>query len=33
MPPVKPMLAKLAHDLPAGEGWIFEPKWDMFRRN
>jgi ATP-dependent DNA ligase len=31
VPPVKPMLAKLAHDLPAGEGWIFEPKWDGFR--
>ena len=31
MPPVKPMLAKVAHDLPTGEGLIFEPKWDGFR--
>jgi ATP-dependent DNA ligase len=28
MPPVKPMPAKLAHELPDGEGWLFEPKWD-----
>lgn len=25
------MLAKRVSDLPAGEGWIFEPKWDGFR--
>jgi ATP-dependent DNA ligase len=25
------MLAKLATELPAGEGWLFEPKWDGFR--
>jgi ATP-dependent DNA ligase len=25
------MLAKLAHELPAGDGWLFEPKWDGFR--
>jgi ATP-dependent DNA ligase len=25
------MLAKRADALPAGEGWIFEPKWDGFR--
>jgi ATP-dependent DNA ligase len=31
MPPFEPMLAKLAHELPAGEGWLFEPKWDGFR--
>ena len=30
-PPVPPMLAKLSSDLPEGEGWIFEPKWDGFR--
>ena len=26
-----PMLARLARDLPDGEGWVFEPKWDGFR--
>jgi ATP-dependent DNA ligase len=25
------MLAKRVSDLPQGEGWIFEPKWDGFR--
>src|ERR1043165_8561567 len=30
-PPVLPMLAKPVSELPAGEGWIFEPKWDGFR--
>src|SRR5258705_9497588 len=25
------MLAKLSESLPAGEGWIYEPKWDGFR--
>jgi ATP-dependent DNA ligase len=30
-PPIEPMLAKLADELPAGEGWLFEPKWDGFR--
>jgi len=30
-PPVLPMLAKLMSELPPGEGWIFEPKWDGFR--
>ena len=25
------MLAKPAHALPDGEGWLFEPKWDGFR--
>src|SRR6266699_52034 len=30
-PPVAPMLAKLATELPDGEGWLFEPKWDGFR--
>ncbi|PZS21969.1 MAG: ATP-dependent DNA ligase [Acidimicrobiales bacterium] len=31
MPPVAPMLAKLARELPAGEGLAYEPKWDGFR--
>ena len=26
-----PMLATLAADVPAGEGWLFEVKWDGFR--
>ena len=30
-PPVEPMLAKLAGELPEGEGWLYEPKWDGFR--
>src|SRR5690348_914574 len=30
-PPVFPMLAKRIDKLPAGESWIFEPKWDGFR--
>jgi ATP-dependent DNA ligase len=30
-PPVEPMLAKLAYQIPAGEGWRYEPKWDGFR--
>ncbi len=25
------MLAKLVGSIPAGDGWIFEPKWDGFR--
>jgi len=25
------MLAKRVDELPAGEGWVFEPKWDGFR--
>ncbi|HET6794174.1 MAG TPA: ATP-dependent DNA ligase [Acidimicrobiales bacterium] len=31
LPPVSPMLAKLARQLPQGEGWLYEPKWDGFR--
>jgi ATP-dependent DNA ligase len=31
MPPVLPMLSKRVDDIPADEGWIFEPKWDGFR--
>src|SRR5262245_52927425 len=30
-PPVEPMLAKLADELPHGEGFLYEPKWDGFR--
>lgn len=30
-PPVEPMLAKLADELPTGPGFLFEPKWDGFR--
>ncbi len=25
------MLAKLTRELPTGEGWLYEPKWDGFR--
>jgi ATP-dependent DNA ligase len=31
LPPVEPMLARLATELPEGPGWLFEPKWDGFR--
>jgi ATP-dependent DNA ligase len=30
-PPIEPMLSKLAEDLPEGDEWLFEPKWDGFR--
>jgi ATP-dependent DNA ligase len=30
-PPVEPMLAKLAEDLPAAGTYLYEPKWDGFR--
>lgn len=30
-PPLLPMLAKRVEELPAGDNWIFEPKWDGFR--
>jgi ATP-dependent DNA ligase len=30
-PPLLPMLAKRVEELPPGEEWIFEPKWDGFR--
>jgi ATP-dependent DNA ligase len=29
-PPIEPMLAKLAHEVPEG-GYLYEPKWDGFR--
>jgi ATP-dependent DNA ligase len=31
MPPVSPMLARLADSLPVGPGLTYEPKWDGFR--
>ena len=30
-PPIEPMLATLAEDIPAGGDFLFEPKWDGFR--
>ena len=30
-PPVEPMLAKAATGLPAGDTFLYEPKWDGFR--
>jgi ATP-dependent DNA ligase len=30
-PPVLPMLSKRIEELPQGQYWIFEPKWDGFR--
>src|SRR6516225_641944 len=30
-PPILPMLAKRVGELPAGDDWAFEPKWDGFR--
>jgi ATP-dependent DNA ligase len=30
-PPIAPQLAKSAKDLPEGDGWVYEPKWDGFR--
>jgi ATP-dependent DNA ligase len=30
-PPVLPMLAKRVEELPTGNEWIYEPKWDGFR--
>jgi ATP-dependent DNA ligase len=30
-PPVLPMLAKRVAEIPSGDSWIFEPKWDGFR--
>ena len=30
-PPIEPMLAKLTSDVPEGDGWLYEPKWDGFR--
>jgi ATP-dependent DNA ligase len=30
-PPVEPQLARSARELPTGEGWVYEPKYDGFR--
>ena len=30
-PPYPPMEARLVAALPAGDGWLYEPKWDGFR--
>jgi ATP-dependent DNA ligase len=30
-PPIEPMLAKLADELPSGGAFLYEPKWDGFR--
>jgi ATP-dependent DNA ligase len=30
-PPIEPMLAKLAEELPTGDAFLYEPKWDGFR--
>jgi ATP-dependent DNA ligase len=30
-PPIEPMLAKIADELPPQGGFLFEPKWDGFR--
>jgi ATP-dependent DNA ligase len=30
-PPIEPMLAKLAEELPTGGPFLYEPKWDGFR--
>ena len=30
-PPIKPQLARSAKELPDGDGWRYEPKWDGFR--
>jgi ATP-dependent DNA ligase len=30
-PPIAPQLARSAKEIPAGDGWVYEPKWDGFR--
>jgi len=30
-PPISPMLSKATAEIPVGEGWHYEPKWDGFR--
>lgn len=30
-PPMQPMLAQLSAEIPVGDGWLYEPKWDGFR--
>ncbi|MGH9303391.1 MAG: ATP-dependent DNA ligase [Acidimicrobiales bacterium] len=31
VPPVAPMLARASRELPEGDGYVYEPKWDGFR--
>jgi ATP-dependent DNA ligase len=31
VPPIEPMLAKIADRIPGGPGFLYEPKWDGFR--
>ena len=30
-PPIEPMLSRATDEIPQGEGWSYEPKWDGFR--
>ena len=30
-PPLMPQLARSRGELPRGDGWSYEPKWDGFR--
>src|SRR6476661_41327 len=30
-PPIPPQLAKSSKELPEGDGWVYEPKFDGFR--
>ncbi|GAC1574794.1 MAG: ATP-dependent DNA ligase [Candidatus Dormibacteria bacterium] len=30
-PPLAPMLSKSRAEIPRGDGWVYEPKWDGFR--
>jgi ATP-dependent DNA ligase len=30
-PPLAPMLSSPVAEIPSGDGWLFEPKWDGFR--
>lgn len=30
-PPIEPMLSALQEEMPLGDGWLYEPKWDGFR--
>ena len=30
-PPIAPMLSKGKDEIPRGDGWVYEPKWDGFR--
>jgi ATP-dependent DNA ligase len=30
-PPLPPMLARASEEIPTGDGWLYEPKWDGFR--